>query len=567
MKLVYGIKDRPSLGKNFVFALQQIIAIMAATLLVPILVSAAGLYCDPAAALFGAGAGTLVYLLFTRFKSPVFLGSSFTFVGALCAVAAQNYGYWGLILGVAFAGLVYVAIALIIKFVGSGWIHKLLPHVIIGPILAIIGLSLAGTAGSWVMQNGAADYNLWAVLCGLVTFLVIVIASVKGTKNMKLFPFIVGIGAGFALALIITGFGYISNSSFCQKMRVVDFTAIKDCFSPIRFQSFLDYPKFTFLQAIQTNGQYTMNWTAVGNIALLFIPVAVVELAQHISDHKNLSNIVNQDLLTDPGLHNTLLGDGVGSVVGSVFGGCANTTYGESIGCVALTGNASTSTILISSIGCMLIAFIAPFVAIINTLPKCVIGGACIALYGFISVSGLQMLKDVDLSDNRNLYPVAAILVIGVGGLALNFGVNKLTGGALVQITPLAVAMIVGIIVNLITHSGKNKDDKTSEEALNQDAPAESVTNEEVLNADKAEAEKVKTEEVKAEPAKKTTTKKSASTKVAAKTNTPADVKPAKTSKTAAKTTTVKTTAEKAEAKTTSTQAKKPASKTTKAKA
>lgn len=545
MKLVYGIKDRPSFGKNVVFALQQIIAIMAATLLVPILVSATGLYCDPAAALFGAGAGTLVYLLFTRFKSPVFLGSSFTFVGALCAVATQNYGYWGLILGVAFAGLVYVAIALIIKFVGSGWIHKLLPHVIIGPILAIIGLSLAGTAGSWVMQNGSVDYNLWAVLCGLVTFFVIVLASVKGTKNMKLFPFIVGIGAGFALALVITGFGYINDSAFCMKMRLVDFSYIVNCFSPIRFQSFLDYPKFTFLQAIQTNGQYAMNWTAVGNIALLFIPVAVVELAQHISDHKNLSNIVNKDLLADPGLHNTLLGDGVGSVVGSVFGGCANTTYGESIGCVALTGNASTSTILISSIGCMLIAFIAPFVAIINSLPKCVIGGACIALYGFISVSGLQMLKDVDLSDNRNLYPVAAILVIGVGGLALNFGVNKLTGGAVVQITPLAVAMIVGIIINLITHSAKNKDDETSEEALKQDAPAESVTTEEVLKADKAEAE-----ETKAEPAKKSVSKKS--------TTKPANTKTTKTTASTKTTTASKTT------KTTGT--KKPATKTNNAK-
>lgn len=518
MKLIYGIKDRPSIGKNIVFAIQQIIAIMAATLLVPILVSATGLYCDPAAALFGAGAGTLVYLLFTRFKSPVFLGSSFTFVGALCAVATQNYGYWGLIIGVAFAGLVYVAIAIIIKFVGSKWIHKLLPHVIIGPILAIIGLSLAGTAGSWVMQNGGADYNLWAVLCGLVTFFVIVLASVKGTKNMKLFPFIVGIGAGFALALIITGFGYISDSAFCLNMRLVDFSFIENCFSPLRFTSFFDYPKFTFIKAIETNGQYVMDGAAVGNIALLFIPVAVVELAQHISDHKNLSNIVNQDLLTDPGLDKTLLGDGVGSIVGSVFGGCANTTYGESIGCVALTGNASTSTILISSIGCMLISFVAPFVAIINMLPKCVIGGACIALYGFISVSGLQMLKDVDLSDNRNLYPVAAILVIGVGGLALNFGVNGLTGGPAVQITPLAVAMIVGILVNLITHCGKNKDGNASEETAVQDAPAESVRAEEVSQETKAEEtevtqataeNEVATKEAKTKPvAKKSTTAK-----------------------------------------------------------
>ncbi len=459
MQLTYGIKDRPKFGKNLVFAFQQMIAIMAATLLVPILVSSVGLKCDPAAALFGAGAGSIVYLLFTRFKSPVFLGSSFTFLGALQAAATQNYGYWGLIIGVTFAGLVYVIIALVIKFVGAGWIKKLLPHVIIGPVLAIIGLSLSGTAGSWMMTNGGANYSLWYILVGLVTFIAIVIASVKGKGMVKLIPFIVGIGAGLVFAIIITLFGYINDSAFCMNMRIVDFTPIKECFSPIRFQSFFDYPKFTFLEAIRTNGQYTLDGAAVGNLAVLFVPIAVVELAQHISDHENLSSIVEKDLLEDPGLHNTLLGDGVGSIVGSLFGGCANTTYGESISCVALSKDASTSTILLTGVMCMVVSFISPFVAIINMLPKCVMGGACIAMYGFISVSGLQMLKDVDLSDNRNLYPVAAILVIGIGGVVLNFGKNAITGGALIQVTSLALAMFVGIIVNAITHSGKDKVD------------------------------------------------------------------------------------------------------------
>ena len=459
MQLTYGIKDRPKFGKNLVFAFQQMIAIMAATLLVPILVSSVGLKCDPAAALFGAGAGSIVYLLFTRFKSPVFLGSSFTFLGALQAAATQNYGYWGLIIGVTFAGLVYVIIALVIKFVGAGWIKKLLPHVIIGPVLAIIGLSLSGTAGSWMMTNGGANYSLWYILVGLVTFIAIVIASVKGKGMVKLIPFIVGIGAGLVFAIIITLFGYVNDSAFCMNMRIVDFTPIKDCFSPIRFQSFFDYPKFTFLEAIRTNGQYTLDGAAVGNLAVLFVPIAVVELAQHISDHENLSSIVEKDLLEDPGLHNTLLGDGVGSIVGSFFGGCANTTYGESISCVALSKDASTSTILLTGVMCMVVSFISPFVAIINMLPKCVMGGACIAMYGFISVSGLQMLKDVDLSDNRNLYPVAAILVIGIGGVVLNFGKNAITCGALIQVTSLALAMFVGIIVNAITHSGKDKVD------------------------------------------------------------------------------------------------------------
>ncbi len=467
MELVYNIKDRPPFKQNIVFALQQIIAIMAATLLVPILVSAAGLYCDPAAALFGAGAGTVIYLLFTKFRSPVFLGSSFTFLGALCAVAAQNYGYWGLIIGVVFAALVYVIIGVVIKFVGSKWIHKLLPPVIIGPILAIIGLSLAGTAGSWTMANGGSDYNILAVIIGLFTFFMIVVASVKGKKTAKMIPFIIGIGAGLAAAIFFTAFSYAApNGSQAQKvLRIVDFTPIVNCFSPIRVQSFLDYPKFTFILGIQDsiNGvQRALDGAAVGNIALLFIPIAVVELAQHISDHKNISNIVGKDLLTDPGLHNTLFGDGVGSAVGAFFGGCANTTYGESIGCVALSRNASTSTILIASIGCMVISFFSPFVAIINMLPKCVIGGACIALYGFISVSGLNMLRDVDLNDHKNLYPVAAILVIGIGGITLNFGTNKLTGNPAVQITSLAVALIVGVLINIFTHS-KTKKEKLAE--------------------------------------------------------------------------------------------------------
>lgn len=478
MKLTYGVKNRPPFKKNLVFAFQQMIAIMAATLLVPILVSMTGLYCDPAAAFFGAGAGSIVYLLFTKFKSPVFLGSSFTFLGALQAAATQNYGYWGLIIGVGFAGLVYVVIAIVIKFVGSAWIKKLLPHVIIGPVLAIIGLSLSGTAGSWMMTNGGSTYNLWYIFVGLFTFVAIVLASVKGKGMAKLIPFIIGIGSGLVLAMIITGFGYINDSAFCKGMRIVDFTPIINCFKPLKFTSFFDLPKFSFLQAIKTNGQYTLDGAAIGNLALLFVPIAVVELAQHISDHENLSSIVESDLLEDPGLDKTLLGDGVGSMVGAFFGGCANTTYGESISCVALSKNASTSTIFLTGIMCMVISFISPFVAIINMLPKCVMGGACIAMYGFISVSGLQMLKDVDLSDNRNLYPVAAILVIGIGGVTLNFGTNNLTGGPLFQLTSLALAMIVGIVVNAITHSGKDKDEKVENGAIQEEVPDMPFANE-----------------------------------------------------------------------------------------
>ncbi len=458
MKLVYDVADKPKFSKTLIFAFQQMIAIMAATLLVPMLVSGYGLEADVAAALFGAGIGTIVYLLFTKRRSPVFLGSSFTFLGAYSASIGQNYGYWGMIIGVTFAGLVYVVIALFVKLIGSGWVHKLMPPVIIGPIVALIGLSLSGTATSWIMGNGAAEvvygetYSWVSILCGLFTFFMIVLVSVKGSKRLKLIPFIIGIGAGYILALVFTLIGVAAGNTALQ---VLSFQPFIDTFSNISLTSFVDYPKFFFLKAIQTNGQYPLDAAAIGNIAMIYVPIGVVELAQHIADHKNLGSIINRDLITDPGLDKTLLGDGVGSIVGGFFGGCANTTYGESIACVAITGNASVVSILTAAFGCMVLSFITPFVVVINSIPKCVMGGACIALYGFIAVSGLQMLHKVNLGDSRNLFVVSAILVCGIGGLYFGFGNNAITGGALLNITSLAVALIVGVVTNLIVHNGK----------------------------------------------------------------------------------------------------------------
>ncbi|MCM1544488.1 MAG: uracil-xanthine permease [Ruminococcus sp.] len=453
MKLIYNVQDKPKLSQTLVFAFQQMIAIMAATLLVPMIMTGYGLPADPAAALFGAGLGTIVYLLFTKRRSPVFLGSSFTFLGAYSATISQNYGYWGVLIGVAFAGLVYVIIALIIKFVGSAWVNKLMPAVIIGPIVTLIGLSLSGTATGWMSTNGGENYNFVTIIIGLITFFAIVIASVKGSKTIKLIPFIVGIGVGYVVALIFTLIGKAANIEILQ---VLSFQPFIDAFGDFGITSIIDYPKFFILRAIQTKGTYgAIDLAAIGNIALIFVPIGVVELAQHIADHKNLGSIIEKDLITDPGLDKTLLGDGVGSIIGSIFGCCANTTYGESIGCVAITGNASIVTIFTASLGCMILSFFTPFVALINSIPKCVMGGACIALYGFIAVSGLQMLKKVDLGDSKNLFVVSAILVTGIGGLTFNFGHNELTGGAILSITSLAVALIVGIVTNLIVNNGK----------------------------------------------------------------------------------------------------------------
>lgn len=473
MKLIYDVGDRPKLSKTLLFAFQQMIAIMAATLLVPMLMSSYSmsngntLTFDPAAALFGAGIGTLFYTFATKRKSPVFLGSSFTFLGAYAAIIGMNYGYWGVIIGIAFAGLVYVVLALIIKLAGSGWVNKLMPPVIAGPIVTLIGLSLSSTATGWMSTNGGADYSLVTILVGAITFFAIVIVSVKGSKNLRLIPFIIGVGAGYIVALILT---LIGNAADIAALQILSFDSFKAAFDPFTIQSIVDYPKFTFLQAMtdKVDGIIPIDGAAVGNIAITFIPIAIVELAQHIADHKNLGNIIGKDLIKDPGLDKTLIGDGVGSMIGGIFGGAANTTYGESIGCVAITGNASVVSIMTAGLGCMVLSFFTPFVALINSIPKCVMGGACVALYGLIAVAGLQMLKNVDLGKNENLYIVSAILVVGIGGLALNFGFNPVTNGPLVQVTSLATALIFGIITNIIV--GGNKKNAEENEEISEDA-------------------------------------------------------------------------------------------------
>lgn len=461
MKLTYDIDARPPRGQTIVFALQHMVAIMAATLLVPMIISGMGFAMDPAAALFGAGAGTLFYIFFTRKRSPVFLGSSFTFIGAMSAAVAMNYGYWGLIIGCAFAGLVYVLIAAIVHWSGASWVNRLMPPVIIGPIVSLIGLSLSGTAIDWVATNGA-DYNGWSIVVGIATFLLIVIVSVKGSKMMRLIPFILGIGGGYVLALVLTLIGRAVGN---DAMQIMSFAAFEATFVPFTIRSIFDVPEFTFVRALQTAGQYPLNGTAIANIALLYMPIAVVELAQHIADHKNLGFIVSRDLIEDPGLTRTLVGDGVGSAVGAFFGGCANTTYGESIGCVALTGNASIVSIVVASFGCMLLAFVAPFVAVVNSIPFAVMGGACIALYGFIAVSGLNMLRFVDLNDHRNLYVVSAILVSGIGGLSFRFGHSDVTGGPVFEITALAAALIVGLITKAIAGPGRERPEVDKKDA------------------------------------------------------------------------------------------------------
>jgi len=468
MKLIYQVHEKPSIPKTVVFAIQQLLAIMAATLVVPILINnemglAGDTAMSPAAALFGAGIGTFVYLLFTKFKSPVFLGSSFAFIGSMCAAFAGAtsvaLGYLGLILGAFFAGLVYVAIAIAIKFAGVNWLNRLMPAVVIGPTVTIIGLSLSGNAVGDLVKGNVTNLlgnpvasPLLCVVCGLVTLVTVVVCSAYGKKTLKLIPFIMGILAGYAAANIFTVIGHIAN---VDAMKIVSYEAFKALVADgVKFSTFLSLPDFTFLTAFGAFGK--LSWSYVATVIVAYAPVAFVVFAEHVADHKNISSIIEKDLLTDPGLSRTLLGDGVGSMAGAFFGGCPNTTYGESVACVAISRNASVITTLFAACGAVLVSFLSPFVAFINTVPSCVMGGVCIALYGFIAVSGLKMIREVDLGENKNLFVVSTILVTGVGGLTLSFG--KVT------ITATACALILGIVMNLILQKAKTSAEENEEE-------------------------------------------------------------------------------------------------------
>ena len=461
MKLIFDVSDKPKAGQLVVFALQQMLAILAATIAVPLII---GNGLTPAAAMFGAGVGTIVYILFTKRKSPVFLGSSFAFLGSMAAAFAggvsMQLGMLGLIVG-----------ALVVKFVGVGWLNKLMPAVVIGPTVAIIGLSLAGNAVGDLLKgdvtkqvteyavstdsgtpeiietvsNVPVGSSYVALICGLITLAVVMLCSTYGKKTLRLIPFIIGILAGYAAAAIFTVIGNICD---IDALKIVDFSVFSSYMltdGSVSLKTFVSLPDFAFVSGLK--GLKEFDFTYFATIFVAYVPVALVVFAEHVADHKNLSSIIDHDLLEEPGLTRTLLGDGVGSIAGALFGGCPNTTYGESVACVAITGNASVVTIFAAAVGCMLFSFITPLVAFVDSIPACVMGGVCIALYGFIAVSGLKMIQDANLDDNRNLFVVSVILIAGIGGLTLTFGD--------ITLTEVAAALILGILTNVMLSKKK----------------------------------------------------------------------------------------------------------------
>ena len=467
-KLVLDVNENPKKIKDWIlFAIQHILAMLVACITVPFLT---GLPVAPT--LISAGIGTLCYILFTKKKSPVFLSSSFAYLAPMSSALAVGLigeqtgnNYLALILGMLMVGVVYCLVALIIKFVGTNWLNKLLPPIVVGPIIMVIGLGLAGSAVSnlTTASGSGESYNLIAILCGIIGLIATALSSYYGKKMVALVPFVIGMASGYAAAVLFTLIGYygFKNSYF----NIVDFTPLINIFSvdKISIASFFNYKIFvpndpeSFI-FLKFNEISAFDWATIGEVALLFIPVAFVTICEHIGDHKNLGNIINRDLLNgEPGMTRTLLGDGVATAVSGALCGAANTTYGENVAVIGMTKVASVNVIILARIMTILIGFFTPFTALLQTIPSCVTGGISLILYGFIASSGIKILiKDkIDFSKSKNIIIASVILVVGIGGLALKFGPAN---DPIIEITKIAVAMFLGIILNLILRDKKKEE-------------------------------------------------------------------------------------------------------------
>ncbi len=412
--LVVGIQEKPkSILKWLMLSLQHVFAMFGATVLVPLLTG-----LDVSVALVASGVGTLIYIACTKGKVPVYLGSSFAYIAAISTAGAVG-GFSSAYIGLMVVGIIYAVVATIIRFTGNGWIKKLLPPVVIGPVIIIIGLSLAPVA---IGSSGFDGASGWRVpLVASITFASVVIVSLLGRGFFRLVPFLLAIFTGYIASII---FG------------LVDPTAI---FSGYKI---LQVPNFTFI------GTYSLDFSAV----LMFAPIAFVTIAEHIGDHTVLGEVTGKDFLLDPGLENTIMGDGIATFVSAAIGGPANTTYGENTGVVAMTRVGSVYVTGVAAIFAILLGFFGYIQAFIISIPWAVIGGMTIVLYGLIAGNGVKvMLKaKVDLSDMRNLIIVATMLVIGLGGAG--FAINSS-----VSLAGMSLAAVVGIILNIILPKSINK--------------------------------------------------------------------------------------------------------------
>lgn len=424
-KLLLDVNEKPTKGKWIILALQHVFAMFGATILVPIMVntSAGETVLTIPVALVTSGIGTLIYILCTKGKSPVYLGSSFAFIAPMAAAYLKG-GISGALTGVMAVGLIYVIFATIIHFIGKNWINKLLPPIVIGPMIMIIGLSLAPSAISQIGLGTGEQFDVRTVFVALITFLVTAIIMVRGKGFFKIIPFLIGIVVGYISAIC---FG------------LVDFT-------PIMQAAFFSMPEF-----IIPFVSYTPSFSALLTIA----PIALVTMAEHIGDHTALSTIIGRDLLKNPGLDRTLLGDGLATFVAGLLGGPANTTYGENTSVVGMTKVASVWVIGLAAIFAICLGFLGKFTALVSTIPNAVLGGVSLLLYGFISVNGLKVLIEnrIDFGKPKNVVVASTMLVLGLGGAAISI----IYGDLSVTISGMSLAAIIGIILNLLLPNEKDE--------------------------------------------------------------------------------------------------------------
>lgn len=427
-KMTYDIEDMPPLGKSIILAFQHLFAMFGATILVPILVnSAAGeeVLTIPVA-LVTSGIGTLIYILCTKGKSPVYLGSSFAFIVPIAA-AYSKAGISGAMTGVMCVGLLYIVVAIIIRLVGKDWLEKLLPPVVIGPMIMIIGLGLAPSAISQIGLSTESTIDFKVLTVSLVSFLVTAFVMTKAKGFFRIIPFLIGIISGYIVACILG---------------IVDF-------QPVINAKFFSIPKFVI-----PFYNYKLNFAAL----ITILPVALVTLCEHIGDHTSLSNIIDRDLIKDPGLDRTLLGDGIATLVAGMIGGPANTTYGENTSVVGMTKVASVKVIALAACFAIIIGFLGKITALVSTIPNAVLGGVSLLLYGFIAVNGLKVLikNQVNFDENKNVVVASSMLVIGLGGAAISI----INGDFSLTISGMSLAALVGIILNLIIQSEEDMNNK-----------------------------------------------------------------------------------------------------------
>lgn len=488
--LVLDVEENPKkVSQWLIFGIQHILAMLVACITVPLITG-----LPVAATLVSAGIGTIIYLSITKFKSPVFLSSSFAYlnpmisalsVGLISNSLSDQTNYFAVLLGMVMVGAIYAIVSLIIRFVGTKWLNKVLPTIVIGPVIMVIGLSLSGSAVSNLVTAkfaASTNYNWIAIISGLVAMVVVALCAHYGKdKFISLIPFVVGMGTGYLVAVLFTVFGYYVGGN--DYFHIVNFKPLIDIFGDnFSFASIFNYKMFVpndpesfmFLRFDQIA---LFDWGTIATVLLLFIPVSLVTIAEHIGDHENLGNIIGRDLLNDePGLERTLLGDGLATAASGVLCGAANTTYGENVAVIGTTRIASVKVVLLAALMAVGFGFITPLTRLLETIPSSVTGGVSLILYGFIAASGVKMLigQKVDFNVPKNIFVASVILVAGIGGLAFKFGVPRDLGLAnpnspIITITSVATAMILGILLNFILKDPKtDKKEETESKSENE---------------------------------------------------------------------------------------------------